>query len=133
MSKTRRTQARHRATCVSQVSRESRRELFLDPMVLARRSQARHRVTIAFSRCHQECSSHRTSRLINVKENHRNTFGKFDSTNFPTNAATWCIFACYCMWASFQMSGIVQTYTRRCQNSSLSNTQDILNIFIGTR
>ena len=27
-----------------------------------------------------------------VKEPHRNTFGKFDLTNFQINTATWCIF-----------------------------------------
>ena len=28
---------------------------------------------------------------IMVKETHRNTFGKFDLTNFQINTATWCI------------------------------------------
>ena len=33
-----------------------------------------------------------------------------------------------CTWASFQISWILETHIRGCQNSFFSNTQDILNI-----
>ena len=52
-------------------------------------------------------------------------------TNFPVNAATWCIFVLACMWASFQMSSSVETYIRGCQSHTFSNTQVTLNILIG--
>ena len=67
------------------------------------------------------------SLLTRVRENHWKTIGQFHVANFP-----WCIFACDCVSASFQMSQIVETSTRHCQNSSFSSTQDILNILIGS-
>ena len=64
-----------------------------------------------------------------VEEYHRKTFGNFTLTHCPRNTATWCIFARDCMWA-FQTSRIVETCTRGCQNSSFSNTFEILNELI---
>ena len=60
------------------------------------------------------------------------TFTRFDLTNLPINTATWCIFARASMWASIQMSPIVETHTRVCQNTSFLNTQDIVNILSGS-
>ena len=48
------------------------------------------------------------------------------------NAATWCSFARDCMRVLCQMSRTVETYNNRgCENISLTNTQDILNVPIG--
>ena len=44
---------------------------------------------------------------------------KIDVTNFPIHMATRCIFACDCMWASFQISQIVETYTKRLSEQFL--------------
>ena len=71
--------------------------------------------------------------LTIVKENRKKTFGTLHLTNIPIHTATWCVFARDCMWASFQMRRIVETYTRGCQNSSFTNTQDILNIMNGSK
>ena len=81
---------------------------------------------VSRSRDESECVDKR-------KENHKENVRKFEKlTNFQVDTATWCVFACDCMWTQFQMSRIVETYTRSCQNSSLSNTQEIRNILIGS-
>ena len=36
-----------------------------------------------------------------------------------------------CNWASFQIGRIVETYTRGCQDSSVTHTKEILNILVG--
>ena len=72
------------------------------------------------------------SLLSRVKDHQKNTFGQFDLTSFPIHTATWCVFARDFMWASFQMSRIVETYIGGCPNRSFSNTQDMLNILIGS-
>ena len=70
--------------------------------------------------------------VTRTEENLKKTFGKLDLTNCPINTVTWCIFARGCMRTSFQMSHIVETCTRDCQNSSFTNAQDIRNILIGS-
>ena len=70
--------------------------------------------------------------VTRIEENLMKTFGKLNLTHFQVNTATWCTFARYCMWASFQMSRSIDTCTRDCQNYSISNTQDILTILTGS-
>ena len=53
-------------------------------------------------------------------------------TNVPIITATWCIVARDCIWASLQMSRIVETHTRCCHASYFTDTQDFLNMLIGS-
>ena len=59
-----------------------------------------------------------------VREYFWKTFGNFDLMNWTSVINT----ARDCMRASFQISRIVETCTKCCQNNSSTNTQNILNI-----
>ena len=65
------------------------------------------------------------------ERNLKRTFGKLDFTNSPKNIATWCTFALDCM-GTISNERTVETHTRGCHNSSVTNTQDTLNVLIGS-
>ena len=74
---------------------------------------------------------HDPSFVTGVGKYHKQTCGILGLTNIPINKAAWCVFARDCKWciiANEPKSGDVH---QSCQNSSLSNTLDILNILIG--
>ena len=70
--------------------------------------------------------------VARIEENLMRKFGNLNLSSSPVNTATCCIIAGDCMWASFQKSRAVDTCIRCCQKHSFPNTQDTLNILIGS-